>query len=70
MSWFLVLLFWNPQIEEYVGFDRWPPKPYATYAMCDKVLQYVDRYLLDDAFTVSDCIQSKDAQTAILTLKR
>lgn len=70
MSWFLVLLFWSPQIQEYGPLNNWDPRPYATYGLCDKTLQYVEQYLLESETTIMDCIQAKDEATAINILKR
>lgn len=70
MSWFLVLLFWNPAVLEYQVADGWSPLPFATVERCELRLEYVEQYLPDSADNVIDCIQAKDEQTAISILKR
>ncbi len=70
MSWFLVLLFWNPAVQEYVVADGWHPLPYATYEVCEERLDFTKRYLPKGPDNVVDCIQAKDEQTAIAIAKR
>lgn len=70
MTWFLVLLFWNAHTQQYLPLAGWEPLPHMTSERCERSLEYVNRYLLDDATNVSDCIEAVDAETAINILKR
>ncbi len=73
MSWFLVLLFWNPVIQEYAVADGWYPIPYDTAKICEERLGFVNRYLpaeIPDNETVIDCIYAVDMWTAIEIAKR
>ncbi len=69
MSWFLVLLFWNPWMQEWQPLD-WQAIPHASYESCDQRLQYIEQYMLESEGSLADCIQAKDAETAINILKR
>lgn len=72
MNWFLVLLFWNPAIQEYVIADGWHPLPYATYALCNDRELFIEQYLpsKQNGTSLVDCIQAKDEATAIAIAKR
>lgn len=45
MNWFIVLLFWNPALQDFDVANGWAPIPMATRAACDKRVEYVEQYL-------------------------
>ena len=68
MSWFLVLLFWNPVTGGFTIPDGWSPRPAATYEICERRRDYVKRYIskpLMDAPHVVECVQAKSLGAAI-----
>jgi len=72
MSWFLVLLFWNPAVQDFEVADGWAPLPQPTYAQCDLRMQYVQQYLpsyTENLEYMVDCIKAKNPQAAIDILK-
>jgi hypothetical protein len=72
MNWFLVLLFWNPAIQDFDVADGWAPIPMTTYQQCDLKLQYVEQYLpsaTEGIEFVVGCIQTTSQQEAIAILK-
>lgn len=72
MSWFLVLLFWNPAIQEFDVKDGWYPMPYATETICDMKADFIRMYVPNaapDTEVTIDCIQAPDWQTAIAKMK-
>lgn len=68
MSWFLVLLFWNPAIQEYDVADGWYPLPYIDQSVCEERLEYIENYLSGQILV--DCIQANNVKEAIATMKR
>jgi len=68
MKWFLVLLFWNPEVQEFQTRDGWHPYPYPTYEVCALRRDYAQNYLpsfQEGSNHIVDCIQADDEQTAI-----
>lgn len=72
MNWFLVLLFWNPSIQDFDVAAGWAPIPMPTYEKCEKKLEYVEQYLpayTPDTEHVVDCIQARSQREAIAIMK-
>ncbi len=70
MSWFLIILLWNPGLEVYELAPDWPVPGYTTEARCDARLAYIDQYIPNSPYNVTDCIEAKDAETAVAIAKR
>lgn len=74
MSWFLVLLFWNPAIQNFDVADGWYPLEYTTEIICEMKEDYLRMYLSsitpDNEKVMIDCIQAFDVEEAIATAKR
>ena len=72
MSWFLVLLFWNPGIQAFDVADGWAPLHQDSQAKCELKLEYVEqylpRYMEGEGFTI-DCIQAESLKEAIAIAK-
>lgn len=73
MSWFLVLLFWNPAIQNFDVADGWYPMEYPTETVCemreDFLRLYLDDVILDTDKWIVDCIQAEDMWFAVEELK-
>ena len=72
MKWFLVLLFWNPEVQDFQVADGWAPLPQPTYERCAERLAFTHRYLPDAAEGYSylvDCIWTTSQDEAIKKLK-
>ncbi len=68
----LVLLFWNPAIQNYDVADGWYPIPYETSSQCKMRLDFVKMYLpvkVPDNEFVIDCIQATSMEAAIAEAK-
>ena len=68
MNWYLVLLFWNPAIQDFDVADGFWPLPFASETICEMRLDYVEMYLPSytaDIEHVVDCIQANDMYEAI-----
>jgi len=68
MKWFLVLLFWNPEVQDFQVRDGWSPWPYDTYQVCARRMEYAQNYLpsyQEGSNHLVDCVQAEDQQTAI-----
>jgi len=72
MSWFIILLFWNPVIQDYELPSNWVASPMTSHARCDHRLQYIEQYLPstspDDEFLVG-CVQANSLEAAVAILK-
>ncbi len=71
MTWFLVLLFWNPALQTYDVADGWYPLPYATYALCERRQEFVEQYLPSHRTgeAIVDCILAGSLEDAIAEAK-
>jgi len=72
MNWFLVLLFWNPMIQDYDVAYGWSPLPYATHEECATRLAYVRNYLPNiyaDIEHMVDCVRAQSQEEAVYLLK-
>jgi len=45
MNWFLVLLFWNPAIQDFAVADGWAPLQQPNKAICEERLLFAQDYL-------------------------
>ncbi len=68
MSWFLVLLFWNPLFQSYQASEGWAPTGSPTFERCEDRMEYAEQYLPNYAADVEytiECIQAPDIHSAI-----
>lgn len=67
MKWFLVLLFWNPAMQEFGVADGWWPIDTGSLATCEimeaKTEMYVQSVVGDHEFVV-DCVKATSMEEA------
>jgi len=72
MKWFLVLLFWNPAVQDFQVAYGWSPRPYESHMICDMRLAYIEQYLPNiaaDTEHMVGCVQAQSQEEAVYLLK-
>ena len=72
MNWFLVLLFWNPAVQDFQIADGWSPISMETQAICEPRLEYVEMYLPNAAADIehmTGCVWASSMEAAAVVLR-
>ena len=72
MKFFLVLLFWNPAIQDFDVANGWAPIPFETMAICQTRMEYVEQYLPNYAADIEyivDCAEAYTMDDAVSTVR-
>ncbi len=68
MSWFLVLMFWNPLFQNFQAPEGWDPNGSQFLTICEERMLYAERYLPNYAAEVEwtlRCVQAPNIESAI-----
>jgi len=72
MSWFLVLLFWNPAIQDYQVADGWAALSMPSFERCENRMDYVKKYLpsfAPDNEHLVGCVFAENVEAATAIMK-
>lgn len=72
MSWFIVLLFWNPTLQIHDVREGWGPMPYPTQEICEIRRDFTKEHtpsFVDPTRNIVECVQANSAKDAVDRLR-